>query len=200
MYLLWWRRFARQYFPVVSANCFRTSDGRWVQLLGVDLPRHLPKLARVLGIQMSLYPRCACTHQCPPSSSLVSLVVKWLKHCVCCCSLLATLACKVLPKVGPRLLKFPPLFLCLNTAISAAIANLSWSELTTLFQQHDVWYCPVNTPASALRFQQAQECQIFEAHTTQLGEGVRVSSPISLSGVPVAQRLPAPPRLGSKIN
>jgi crotonobetainyl-CoA:carnitine CoA-transferase CaiB-like acyl-CoA transferase len=119
---------------------------------------------------------------------------------ICWCSLLATVVCKVLPKVGPRLLKFPPLFLGLNTAISAAIANLSWSELTTLFQQHDVWYCPVNTPASALRFPQAQECKIFEAHATQLGEGVRVSSPISLSGVSAAQTLPAPPTLGRKIN
>jgi crotonobetainyl-CoA:carnitine CoA-transferase CaiB-like acyl-CoA transferase len=107
----------------------------------------------------------------------------------------------VLPKVGPRLLKFPPLFRCLNIAISTAIANLSWSELTTLFQQHDVWYCPVNTPASALRFPQAQACQIFEEHEpTQLGKGVRVWTPISLSGMAAAQKLPAPPRLGSRIN
>ena len=83
-YGLYTGRFARQYFPVVTANCFRTSDGRWVQLLGVDLPRHLPKLVRVLGIQASLYPRCAqhpsTIHKGPVTSS-TSLCV-----CVACTS------------------------------------------------------------------------------------------------------------------
>ena len=109
--------------------------------------------------------------------------------------------CKVLPKRGPRLLKFPPLFSCLNDAVATAIANRSWAELTALFQQHDVWYCPVNTPASALRFPQAQACGIFEEHeSAQRGTGVRVTSPISLSGVAVAESLPAPPQLGRGIN
>lgn len=123
-------------------------------------------------------------------------------HCLMfiVCSLLATIACKVLPKTGPRLLKFPPLFYCLNTAFAAAIASLSWPDLTALFEHHDVWYCPVNTPASALRFPQAQACQIFEEHdpTLELGAGVRVFSPILLSGFAAAHKLPAPPALGSR--
>jgi hypothetical protein len=43
-------QYAREYFPVASANCFCTSDGRWLQCLGVDLPRHLPKMIKVLGL------------------------------------------------------------------------------------------------------------------------------------------------------
>jgi crotonobetainyl-CoA:carnitine CoA-transferase CaiB-like acyl-CoA transferase len=38
----------RTAFGVPTVNCYRTSDGRWVQLLGVEAERHWPRLLRVL--------------------------------------------------------------------------------------------------------------------------------------------------------
>jgi crotonobetainyl-CoA:carnitine CoA-transferase CaiB-like acyl-CoA transferase len=34
---------------VPTVNCYRTGDGYWVQLLGVEAERHWPRLLRVLG-------------------------------------------------------------------------------------------------------------------------------------------------------
>ena len=70
--------------------------------------------------------------------------------------------------------------------------------MTSLFDRNDVWYCPVNTPASALRFKQAQACNIFEEHG--MGDGVLVSSPLMLSGVASAAKIPAAPALGSRLS
>jgi crotonobetainyl-CoA:carnitine CoA-transferase CaiB-like acyl-CoA transferase len=41
----------RTAFGVPTVNCYRTSDGRWVQLLGVEAERHWPRLLRVLERQ-----------------------------------------------------------------------------------------------------------------------------------------------------
>jgi len=73
--------------------------------------------------------------------------------------------------------------------------------MTSLFDRNDVWYCPVNTPASALRFPQAQACGIFEEHG--MGDGVLVASPLMLSGVAgtgTSAKLPAAPKLGSRLS
>ena len=145
--------FARQYFPVVTANCFCTSDGRWLQCLGVDLPRHLPRMARALGIQSRLYP-----------------------------ALIGAALCKVLPKRGPRLLKLPPIFEVLNGQFTAAIGSRSWSEVTDLFERYDIWYCPVNTPASVRSFPQALAANMFESVGEEDTEGTRITSPLKFSG------------------
>merc|ERR1712096_30082 len=100
--------------------------------------------------------------------------------------LLATLLCEVLPKSGPRLLKFPPIFRVLNGAFSAAIGRHSWHEIVALFDRHDVWFCPVNTPGSLLTFPQARASNIFDetpVHGAGAGgAGVRVKSPLRFGG------------------
>lgn len=44
----WNREVFRRAWPVPSASAFRTTDGHWVQNLGVDTPTHLPMLLRAL--------------------------------------------------------------------------------------------------------------------------------------------------------
>ena len=56
--------YANEVFPVPTANCFRTKDGQWVQLLGVDMLRHLKTTLFALGIPVR-YPPLP-----PPSTGL----------------------------------------------------------------------------------------------------------------------------------
>jgi hypothetical protein len=52
---------------------------------------------------------------------------------------------------------------CAGSAFApGATKKLSWAELKAMFVKHDVWYCPVNTPASVGHFPQARAFGIFE--------------------------------------
>jgi crotonobetainyl-CoA:carnitine CoA-transferase CaiB-like acyl-CoA transferase len=42
-------RHNRSTWPLHTANCYRSSDGRWFQLLGIEGDRHWPTLVRALG-------------------------------------------------------------------------------------------------------------------------------------------------------
>ena len=44
----WGRETFRKCWPVPAAVAFKTTDGHWVQNLGVDTPTHLPKLLSAL--------------------------------------------------------------------------------------------------------------------------------------------------------
>eukprot|EP01048_Picozoa_sp_COSAG05_P003899 COSAG05_NODE_191_length_14617_cov_90.240736_22_plen_178_part_00 len=49
---------------MAPANCYATADERWLQCLGVDLPRHLPRMAHALGIKATLLPALVGTFLC----------------------------------------------------------------------------------------------------------------------------------------
>jgi len=42
-------------YPVATANSFRTKDGMWIQMLGIDFKRHLPIALNALGCKYSTY-------------------------------------------------------------------------------------------------------------------------------------------------
>ena len=45
---------------VATAHCFVTKDGRWVQLLGAELPRHIKRTLAAFGVsKLSLAARAA---------------------------------------------------------------------------------------------------------------------------------------------
>lgn len=55
---------ARAASGVPTVNCYRTGDGRWVRLLGVEADRHWPRLLRVLGREdLGTDPRFATARQ-----------------------------------------------------------------------------------------------------------------------------------------
>eukprot|EP00658_Telonema_sp_P-2_P019395 TRINITY_DN17653_c0_g1_i7.p2 TRINITY_DN17653_c0_g1~~TRINITY_DN17653_c0_g1_i7.p2 ORF type:complete len:365 (+),score=79.46 TRINITY_DN17653_c0_g1_i7:1629-2723(+) len=122
-------------FPIPTFASFQTADGVWVQLLGIDLPRHLPPTLRALGIQCSTYPRAA-----------MSLVK----------SLLTT------ERNGNFFEKMFPVFRVLNSAIGAAIAGKTYAELHAVFDKHDVWHNPVRTPAQLHHYEQAHVAGAFK--------------------------------------
>ena len=45
----WSRELFRRVWPVPAALAFKTTDGHWIQHLGVDTGTHLPKLLGCLG-------------------------------------------------------------------------------------------------------------------------------------------------------
>eukprot|EP00656_Telonema_subtile_P007517 TRINITY_DN13526_c0_g1_i4.p1 TRINITY_DN13526_c0_g1~~TRINITY_DN13526_c0_g1_i4.p1 ORF type:complete len:235 (+),score=47.24 TRINITY_DN13526_c0_g1_i4:211-915(+) len=138
-----------QVFPIPTFASFQTQDGVWVQLLGVDLPRHLPTTLRALGIQFDVYPRVAWAF----SKSMLTQArsVNFFD-------------------------KMFPVFRVLNGAIGAAIRTKSYSELHLLFEQHDVWHNPVRTPEQVHHYDQAHVAGGF---VWDQSSGVRVvASPV----------------------
>ena len=117
-----------QIFPIPTFASFQTKDGVWVQLLGVDLPRHLPKLLRALGVQLKVYPRAVCT-------------------------LAKSMICNA--KNRNFFEKMFPVFRVLNSAISSAILDKTWDELHHIFLEHDVWHNMVRTPQQLHHYEQA---------------------------------------------
>eukprot|EP00301_Raphidiophrys_heterophryoidea_P017800 c2828_g1_i1.p1 GENE.c2828_g1_i1~~c2828_g1_i1.p1 ORF type:complete len:840 (+),score=194.56 c2828_g1_i1:50-2569(+) len=147
--------------PVVTYNSFQTRDGMWVQLLGVDMPRHISRTLRSLGIVL---PTCG--------------KVVW------------SLLTEVLPntKVQSPIIRLRPVFWVMNASIRAAVASLTWAQLQTRFDKYDVWHCPVRMPRQVIGYKQAHEIGVF---LQTASKQYIVSTPLQLSGFthPVNTRL-----------
>jgi crotonobetainyl-CoA:carnitine CoA-transferase CaiB-like acyl-CoA transferase len=119
---------------IVTTNAFCTKDGVWVQLLGVDIDRHLPLFLSAFKVKYSTY-----------------------------LNVLKVVVTEVLPsKQKSLVLKLMPVFITLNTILRDCFAKLNWDECQSLLEKHELWYCVVNTIPLVRYSKQAQELGIFE--------------------------------------
>eukprot|EP01062_Namystynia_karyoxenos_P048868 TRINITY_DN37343_c0_g1_i1.p1 TRINITY_DN37343_c0_g1~~TRINITY_DN37343_c0_g1_i1.p1 ORF type:complete len:861 (+),score=186.66 TRINITY_DN37343_c0_g1_i1:190-2583(+) len=125
------KRDARRLYPIPTCLCHVTQDGYWVQLLGVDMPRHLGKVLKALGVYGTAG-ASVCTVGC------------------CCCCGCNCHKPNMLDRVGFA-------FDILNAAVGGAIGRRTRAELARLFAEHDVWYCDVCVPGQVARSPQLLE-------------------------------------------
>jgi len=145
----------REQIPFCTASTYQTKDGKWFQMLGVDMIRHLDKTLGAFGIRAQVYPAVAYT-----------------------------LAVKCLPRRANSILeKFFPLFALLSNALEKEVRKLTWAECAVLFKKHDIWYAPVNMPAQAICNRAAHACGAFDFACTSSGDldYFYVCSPTKLS-------------------
>jgi len=103
-------KLARKNFPVPTCNSHRSSDGRYVQLLGVDLARHLSKTLNAFGVAKPTYAKMLW--------AVLSKVI-WIK--------------------GPKFIKALPMLAVINEALEHEIAKYTYKQLIEIFEKHDVW-------------------------------------------------------------
>jgi len=144
--------------PVSTFNSFQTRDGMWVQLLGVDIARHLGRTLKSLGIARPTYAK-----------------MLWVA------------ATKVVPnkKVRSLIIRARPVFWVMNQNIRAGIASFTWAELQVRFRKYDVWHSPIRMPRQVISYKQAHDNGVF-LNTTTLGStspSLLVTSPVRLSGL-----------------
>eukprot|EP00475_Leptophrys_vorax_P034495 TRINITY_DN5572_c0_g2_i1.p1 TRINITY_DN5572_c0_g2~~TRINITY_DN5572_c0_g2_i1.p1 ORF type:complete len:475 (-),score=94.29 TRINITY_DN5572_c0_g2_i1:2-1402(-) len=121
-----------------ACGCFETKDGYWLQLLGVDGGRHLPRLLAAFGIKYLTY---------------------W--------NMMKIVLFQVLPsKEQSLVLKMLPVFVYINNALKKKFASMTFKEAQAFMAKHDLWYCPVNTVALARHSKQAEALGIFEVDPT----------------------------------
>eukprot|EP01065_Artemidia_motanka_P038536 TRINITY_DN47387_c0_g1_i1.p1 TRINITY_DN47387_c0_g1~~TRINITY_DN47387_c0_g1_i1.p1 ORF type:complete len:783 (+),score=233.24 TRINITY_DN47387_c0_g1_i1:49-2397(+) len=125
---------ARKYHPIPTCLCHRTKDGYWIQLLGVDLGRHLGKLLKALKLGHTKL-RVACGF-------------------CCCCD------CNVCEPTILKKVSF--MFEVWNSAIEEKIGELTREQLGELFKEHDVWYCDIRMPAQLRSSKQLIETEAFD--------------------------------------
>ena len=113
--------------PVATFNCYKTSDGMWVQLLGLEIGRHIFKVVDALGIKWSLWPSVAWT-------ALTKVLTS---------------------KAKSKMVKLKPLFIALNKGIQAGFDKITYAQFKAIAAEKDVWYCPVRVPAQLLAYEQA---------------------------------------------
>ena len=112
----------RDIFPLCTFNTFRTADGVWVQLLGLELPRHLKRTLKACGVPLL------------PTLARAAL----------------TYAREVRPDSEPiKMLRFRPLFRVFNRTIAAGVGRFEWPELKARFVKHGVWHAILDATADA---------------------------------------------------
>lgn len=121
------------WYPQPTTNCYRTKDGVWILMLGVDLPRHLPKMLKAAGFG----PRY------------------WLSR-------FPHILTKVIPASPGRLAKFKAFCQMMMPDFLEVFGTKTLAEWKPIFDALDVWYCIVNTPQEARRSKQCQEIGIFQ--------------------------------------
>jgi len=120
-------------FPVPTSNTFRTADGFRIMLLGVELPRHLGRTMRALGLVPTGY-----------------LGLAW------------TVLTKVLFADGAsKLEKCVPIFEYLNSSFAASIGRMTLADFRQVAARHDLWYMPVVTANEVVHWSQAEVEDIF---------------------------------------
>lgn len=153
------QREAHLSIPLPSYNAHGLRCGMWVQLLGLDVPRHLPRLLGALGIKASV---------------AVMVAYTLLRH--------------VLPnRAEPSLMvRVMPVIRQVNRQIAAAMGALSYAEFVALAAKHDIWWCPVRVPAQLLHYPQAQAAGTWceDAATGRR----QVACPLQMAPVPAAAR------------
>jgi len=120
---------AHMHMPLPTYNCHGLRCGMWVQLLGLDVPRHLGRLLAALGLRMS-----------------VATMVAY------------TLVRHVLPNRRERswLVRLLPIIRVINSQIAAAMAHMDYMQFQQLAAKHDIWWCPVRVPQQLLHYPQAE--------------------------------------------
>ena len=137
--------------PICTFNCYKTKDGMWVQLLGLSIGRHLSKVVNALQINMSLYTKLALT----------------------------VLSKVLFSKEKSKMVKLRPVFKTLTHAVQAGFEKYTYDEFKEIAIKHDIWYCPVRTPAQLLHYEQATVNGTF-ALNEATGKCV-VNSPVQFS-------------------
>jgi len=98
--------------PVPLANCFKTKDGVWVQLLGAELPKHMGRVTKALNL-FTMFP--------------------WiLKHVI---------FDLILGGSAPLFVKAKPMFWTMNSYIESRVAAMNMVELKERLDMYDCWYC-----------------------------------------------------------
>lgn len=139
----------------MSFDSYQTSDGKWVQLLGVDYKTHVPRVFKALGIA---------------SKSYKTVAGKFLSR---------------MPFFQSPMEAVPLLFGSVTDCIKRGIKELTWADLQRKFNKHDVWYTTVATPVEVLRNVQAYSTRTFRWPTEDLARQrdlatARVNTPIQL--------------------
>ena len=115
--------------PVPSANGFRTKDGMWIQMMGVEVGRHLPRLIRCLGVS--------------------GQVCQSVGYALC-----FQVARKFVTE-KTSLLKILPVIKAINRVLAKKIGNMDWEQVQDLFSKWNIWHTPVRTPESVFVSEQA---------------------------------------------
>lgn len=138
-------------FPVPTANAVRTEDGLWIQLLGVDLKKHIHRTVTTLS---------------PPPLSFYS-------------ELLYTILFKVIPNDGKgcAMLKFLPMLQFMNNAFLRGASRNNARELKALMDKAGMWYTDCVEPAQVLRDEHSFACG---ALSKQPDGSVKVVPPLKL--------------------
>merc|ERR1711968_227024 len=139
----------------MSFDSYQTKDGKWVQLLGVDYKTHVPRVFKALGIA---------------SNSYKTVAGKFFKSA---------------PFFQSPMEAVPLIFGSVTDCISKGIGALSWADLQQKFNEHDVWYTTVATPAEVLQNEQAHATRSFCWPSEDLAKQrdlatARINSPIQL--------------------
>eukprot|EP00457_Paulinella_chromatophora_P010324 gb/GEZN01010422.1/.p1 GENE.gb/GEZN01010422.1/~~gb/GEZN01010422.1/.p1 ORF type:complete len:369 (-),score=56.21 gb/GEZN01010422.1/:134-1189(-) len=149
-------------WPNITSNVFKTKDGAWIQLLGVEMFKSLPKMFKVFP---------------PPKMLFVKLA--------------AVAVCQILPAKPPdRLFKAIPAIEMLNNFFASRIITKEWKEWKKIFKQYDIWHCLVNTPKEASENRQAWATHSFlstqSLQNTPLAKKLFVAPPVQFSDFPQA--------------
>jgi len=102
-----------------------TKDGIWVQLLGLDTKRHVPRILDALGVKWRV----------------VRKVV-------------AALLTEVRFSEKELIKKLEPLFVVINDEIAEQFSRRTFAELKEVFGEHDVWHTVIRMPEQLLSYQQ----------------------------------------------
>ncbi len=138
--------------PLPLYASHKSKDGMWIQFLGLDTARHVPKfLSAFKGLKFRVY-----------------------------LQLLYAVLFKIIPNFRePNLLqRVLPAFITLNTAIEDVVAQHTYDELREIFHKHDIWYTPIRVPAQLLDYQQLWDNNML---VKKKGGGITVTAPIGFS-------------------
>ena len=114
-------------WPVPTLTSITSKDGVSIQLLGLDLARHLLPTMNGLNVPKTV----------------------WL-------TIILTVVFKVIPEKAPtKVLKLVPLLVVFNKQIQHCARQLTFGELVVRFEKAGVWWTLVKSPGQAMAYQQA---------------------------------------------
>lgn len=135
-------------------NSYRTGDGRWLWLIGLEADRHFPGLVRALDSpDLAVDPRFRDARS--RRHNRVALIAR----------------------------------------LDALFATRPLAEWARRFDEQDVWWAPVQSPADVVADPQAEAAGAFVSVATPSGTVRAVASPVGFEGSP--QALGAVPALGA---
>lgn len=133
---------------------YRTKDGVWLQMLGVEMTRHLVPTMKVFGLRAYVAIRAI-----PPA-------LKFLlkpKH-----------------PSGTPLFSMYPLLEIINSGFVSFVEALTWEQVKTLFDANNIWYVPILTPDLAVRNRQARATRLFQFWDSNGQRQFRLCAPTQL--------------------